>query len=281
MEHTEWTVEGAASELDLAVSTAYRYFRSLSKAGLIVAVATGRYVLGPAIIQYDRQIRLRDPLTTAAQPVMKRLTEQILPHSVVLLCRLFRNQVMCVHQESAERPEFATSYERGRAMPLFRGASSKVILAHLPSRTVKGLYAELPAQFAQASLGRSWDEAKERLRTLRNTGFSITQGDLDPGMCGIAVPVFEPPESVVGSLSIVIPARHLTPKFLEEAPRVLKEAADQIRWALSLGVQESESARRAVPAPRHTAPAESKARRRPRGAKDGAAGRKGLRRARA
>src|SRR4051812_39843863 len=99
LEHSEWTVEDAARELDLTLSTAYRYFRSLTAAGMLIALSTGRYVLGPAIIQYDRQIRLQDPLITAAQPVMKDLTEALPVDAVVLLCRLFRDQVMCVHQE--------------------------------------------------------------------------------------------------------------------------------------------------------------------------------------
>jgi DNA-binding IclR family transcriptional regulator len=234
IERPEWTVEEAAKELGQAASTTYRYFRSLSTAGLIVAFATGRYVLGPAIIQYDRQIRLRDPLTTAAQSIMKRLTEQLPEHTLILLCRLFRNQVMSVHQESAEKPDFAVSYERGRAMPLFRGASSKIILAHMTPRTVKALYEEHAAKFAQASLGKNWDETKERLRTLRSTGVAIAQGEVDPGMCGIAVPIFDA-DSVIGSLSIVVPARHLTPNLLAEAPQLLKSAAEQIHWALSLG----------------------------------------------
>jgi DNA-binding IclR family transcriptional regulator len=249
IERPEWTVEDAANELGLAVSTAYRYFRSLSKAGLIVAFATGRYVLGPAIIQYDRQIRLRDPLVTAAQPIMKRLTEQLPAHTLVLLCRLFRNQVMCVQQESAEKPEFAVSYERGRAMPLFRGAASKIILANMHLRTVKALHGEHAVKFAQASLGKNWEETKERLRALRNVGYSITQGELDPGMCGVAVPVFEPAGAVVGSLGMVIPARYATPEFLTDAPQLLKTAAEQIHWALSLGAQEFGAGPSLMPAP--------------------------------
>lgn len=237
IEHPEWTVEEAAGELGLAVSTAYRYFRSLSKAGLIVAFAAGRYVLGPAIIEYDRQIRLRDPLTNIALPIMKQLAAAMPEHMVILLCRLFRNQVICVHQESAHKPDFAFSYERGRAMPLFRGAASKVILANMPLRTVKGLYAENASKFVQAALGRDWEEAKERLRALRTAGSAATQGEVDPGKCGIAVPIFESSGMIVGSLSIVVPARYLTPKLLAEIPQRLKTGAEQIHWALSVGSQ--------------------------------------------
>lgn len=234
LEEPEWTVEDAAARLDLAVSTAYRYFRSLSKAGLIVALATGRYVLGPAIIQYDRQIRLQDPLTTAAQPIMKRLTGELPPHTITMLCRLFRSQVMCVHKEPAERPDFAISYERGRPMPLFRGAASKSILANMPLRAVKAHFQAHQAKFAQANLGRTWDEVKERLRELRSAGVSVTQGELDPGKCGIAVPVFETAGVVIGSLSVVLPAQHLDPRLLSEITQLLRAATEEVTWALSL-----------------------------------------------
>lgn len=233
-ERPEWTVESAARELDLAVSTAYRYFRSLTKAGLIVASVTGRYVLGPAIIQYDRQIRLLDPVLTSAQPIMTRLAQQLPLNVILLLCRLFRNQVICVHQEARERTHFATSYERGRPMPLFRGAASKIILAHMPPRTVKALYLANAEQFKHASLGSSWDEVKPRLREFRSAGVAITRGELDPGMVGVAVAVFDHAEAVIGSLSLVLEQRHLTQKFVETATQQLRAASAEITWALSL-----------------------------------------------
>ena len=278
VEHPEWTVEEGAHALGLAVSTAYRYFRSLSKAGLIVAFAAGRYVLGPAIIQYDRQMRLRDPFTTTAQPTMTKLTEQLPAHTVILLCRLFRNQVICVHQESAHQPDFAFSYERGRAMPLFRGASSKVILANMALRTVKGIYGEHAQKFAQASLGRNWEEAKERLRALRNAGFAVTQGEVDPGMCGIAVPLFDPAGSIVGSLSIVIPMRHLTAKVLADAPRMLEQASEQIHRVLAIGSQENKPQKQSASVRQATLGAKSSGARR--AAKVGRTGRAAAKRVR-
>jgi len=253
LEHPEWTVEDAASELNLAISTAYRYFRSLTSAGLLVALATGRYVLGPAIIQYDRQIRLYDPLTKAAQPIMKRLTEQLPAHAVALLCRLFRSQVMCVHQESRERPDFAISYERGRPMPLFRGAASKIILAYMPLRSVKALYEEHANKFAQANLGRDWEEAKERLRALRTAGCSVTKGEIDPGMCGISVPILEGTGTVTGSLSTVIPAHQLEPDLLADVSTLLRKAAEEISWAMSVGTSSANVAAVAPPVKRGAA----------------------------
>lgn len=227
LERPEWTVEAAAQQLDLTLSTAYRYFRSLTSVGLLVALSTGRYVLGPAIIQYDRQIRLHDPLTTAAHPVMKALTEELPLHVVALLCRLFRSQVMCVHQEFREKP-LAISYERGRPMPLFRGAASKIILAHMPLRAVRALHHAHARQFAEADLGQHWTEVKERLRALRTAGVSVTRGEVDPGMCGISVPILEPSGVVIGSLSLVIPERILEPTMQARLSDLLRRAAQEI-----------------------------------------------------
>jgi DNA-binding IclR family transcriptional regulator len=228
LEQPEWTVEDAARELDLTLSTAYRYFRSLTSAGLLIALSTGRYVLGPAIIQYDRQIRLHDPLITAAQPVMKDLMDALPTNSVVLLCRLFRDQVMCVHQEFRGRPHFAVGYERGRLMPLFRGAASKIILAHMPLRSVRALYDEHAPEFGQADLGKSWDEVKERLRALRVAGQSVTRGEVDAGLCGLSVPILEDTGAVMGSLSLVLPARHFKATMSEKLFARLRQAAQKI-----------------------------------------------------
>ena len=68
--HPEWTVEDGADTLGMPTSTAYRYFRELNEAGLIGSTAAGRYILGPAIMELDRQTRLQDPLIRAARPVM-------------------------------------------------------------------------------------------------------------------------------------------------------------------------------------------------------------------
>ena len=234
IERPEWTVEEASAELELAVSTAYRYFRSLAKSGLIVAYAAGRYVLGPAIIQYDRQMRLLDPVITAAAPVMKRLAAAGPPQSVVMLCRLYRNQVMCVHQETTPvPPDFAIGYERGRPLPLYRGAASKIILAHLHVRTLRELHARHGAEMSKYALGADWEEFKRRLRELRNAGISITQAEVDIGLCGVAAPLFDSEGGITGSLGLVVPVNRATQQLVQTVSKQLRSGSEEIRWALS------------------------------------------------
>jgi DNA-binding IclR family transcriptional regulator len=205
VEQPEWTVEAAADRLGVSPTTSYRYFQRLTKAGLISPVSGASYTLGPAIIAMDRQIQVTDPMLIAARQVMVDLIEYAAEGSVILLCRLFHDRVMCVHQVMGRGPQSPVSYERGRLMPLFRGATARIILAYLPTRTLKGLFARGAEEIAAAGLGRDWAEFRAHLAKMRRDGFCVSRSELDPGRVGVAAPIFDEDHAVLGSLSFVLP----------------------------------------------------------------------------
>lgn len=198
-EQSEWTVEAAARELGLSQSTAYQYFRSLVEGGLLSTYKTGRYVVGPAIIELDRQTRRRDPLILAAREEMDALEAMLSGDDVVLLCRLYKFTVMCIDQRAPAAPRQLVSYERGRPMPLERGAASKVILANLPPRVLRRYYEQTYPNTAHPT----WAEFRKPLRAIRKAELCITHGELDPGRIGVSAPIFGDGE-VVGSIGLVL-----------------------------------------------------------------------------
>jgi DNA-binding IclR family transcriptional regulator len=203
---TQWSVEAAAEQLGVSTTTTYRYFKKLTKAGLNTPVAGAGYTLGPAIIQMDRLIQASDPMLKGARGVMIALARSAAEGSTVLLCRLFHDRVMCVHQIMGRGPQEPVSYERGRLMPLYRGATSKIILAHLPPRTLKALFAHHAEEIADAGLGASFAEFRRGLATIRRAGVSVSRGEIDPGRVGVAAPIFDKDRAVLGSLSVALPA---------------------------------------------------------------------------
>jgi DNA-binding IclR family transcriptional regulator len=174
-------VDNIAAALGYTRATAYRYVGGLCDAGLLTRVAQGAYALGPRIIELDRQIQRCDPLLTVAAPVMEALLH---PNrgQVVLLCSLFRETVLCVHQAGHDKA-LAVSYARGRPMPLFRGATSKVILACLPERRLTRLFVEHQAEI-QGGLGHREGSS---LPGASDLGYSITRAEVDRGV-GVTVP---------------------------------------------------------------------------------------------
>jgi DNA-binding IclR family transcriptional regulator len=211
LERPEWSVEAAARELGLSQSTAYQYFRSLVNAELIVAFKAGRYVIGPAIIELDRQTRHRDPLIQAAQQSLVELAGTAGDAGVALLCRLYGSTVMCVDQCAAARPSFGVSYERGRPMSLNRGAASKVILAYLPPRALKRHYEASATRAGDGGASGDWAAFKASLRDIRKAGYCQTQGELDPGVIGVSAPVFSPNGEILGSIGLVLAADRAGP----------------------------------------------------------------------
>jgi DNA-binding IclR family transcriptional regulator len=234
-EQTQWTVDAAAENLGVSTTTTYRYFKKLTKAGLISPVSGAGYMLGPAIIQMDRQIQSSDPMLKGARGVMIDLVGYAPEGSTVLLCRLFHDRVMCVHQIMGRGPQEPVSYERGRLMPLYRGATSKIILAHLPARTLKALLAHDAGEIADAGLGTSWEEFRRGLAVIRRAGVTVSRGEIDPGRVGVAAPIFDKDRAVLGSLSLALPATHADETLIERLAASTVAGAREIERAMNSG----------------------------------------------
>jgi DNA-binding IclR family transcriptional regulator len=200
-----WTAEEIAKTLDVSMSTAYRYVLALEDVGLVATASPGRYLLGPAIIQLDRQIQLTDPLLRTARGVMDKIAHYAPDGSVLLLCRSFGETVLCMHQVHTKGPQLLISYERGRPMPMFKGASSRIILAHQPVRHLKKMYQDHPDEVRDNGDGASWEEFRTAMAKLRKTGHCVSFGQVDRGRIGVAVALLDEAKSPIGSLSYVVP----------------------------------------------------------------------------
>ena len=230
---SEWTVEEAAGKLKVSVSTAYRYFRSFCKIGLLDPLESGTYVLGPAIVEYDRQIRATDPMIRAGLGVMQRLVARSGGSGISLLCRIYRNCVMCIHQEADPSSTIATSYERGRLMPMYRGASSKVIFANLPARVVRWHFARSAHQIADARLGSSLETVKANLKRIRREGVVVARGEVDSGRVGIASAIMGPKKNVLGSIALVILQRDATPEAIANYSALVEAASREMHVGMN------------------------------------------------
>lgn len=190
-----WTVQAMADALDVPASTVYRTVRDLVAAGFLEQAAEASYRLGPAFIEFDRSLRLTDPLVVAGRPVLHDVVMQAHVPCVAMLARFYNGAVMCVADEAAAETSFRPSYERGRPMPLTRGSTSKVILAHLPTRQLNKLIENHAALDAAA--------LRAELADIRKRGFCSTASEIDQGLAGISAPVILKDAGIVASLSLV------------------------------------------------------------------------------
>ena len=220
-----WTVEDIGAALKMPTSTTYRHVRGLVQAGFLDPVTGAGYALGPAFIRYDRILRQNDQLIGVAEPVMKDLLARTSQRATVILCRRFKDCVMCVHEVEGAQPHPATSYERGVAMPMFLGATSKVILANLPDRTLKSVYLANEETIRRTLKVRDWKGFKEQFRAIRRAGYALTDSEVAKGRIGLAAPISRGDQVVAGISLVALPNDTDRAKISSYVPAVIAAAA--------------------------------------------------------
>lgn len=215
-EHPVLAAEEIAGRLKYSRPTGYRYVRELVAAGLLVR-SPGGYALGPRIIELDWLIRTHDPVLTASGDAVRDLAMKT--GCGVTQMGLYGDRIVTIRHEPGPEP-LQIGFDRGRPMPLFRGAPSKAILAYLPRARLERLY----RKHHERGFARFFEE----MQAIRKAGHAVSFGELDPGKVGIGAPVFRRDRSVAGSICLVLTAlRHdnanralLLEKLLECAERI-------------------------------------------------------------
>lgn len=231
-----WSTDALIRSHGMSRSTGYRYIKALIDAGLLAAVSNGYYILGPRIIELDRQIRQCDPLYIAGGPVMKQLVAET--GQSALLCALFSGSVLCIREElTPDSPP--NIFTRGQRRPLFQGAASKIILPYLRPHQLRSLHAKHAKTIATSGLGSDWASFRGTLAGIRRDGYLLTIGELNPGVIGISAPIFNRSRHILGSIGITGAEANFNRADLDRLAQLAVKAANQITErinAMSLGM---------------------------------------------
>jgi len=207
------TFEELCDKLGYTRSTLYRYLKILTDAGLLTSLPGVGYMLGPRIVELDYKIRTGDVLIRAARPMMEELAARF--KAVALLCRRYKFEVLCVHQEIGTEAVHS-NYDRGRRRSLLHGAASIAILDYLPDHQLRKYYGLAQEEFQQAGFGATLPEVKAKFRQHRERGWVSTSGDVTPGVTGVAAPVFDGRSEIIGSLSLTLRDTQMQAKTIED-----------------------------------------------------------------
>jgi DNA-binding IclR family transcriptional regulator len=237
-EEPVWTAEAITAKLNYSLPTGYRYVRELTGTGLLRRGAGGTYLLGSRVIELDYQIRVADPLLAVSRTVMGELAEAT--GVDVVLGTLYGERMITVHQAHGSEGVSA-SYGRGRRLPLFRGMLSKTLLSALPRAQLRKLYEHHAQEAAAVPFAQDWEGLLANLKQIRSRGYALTEGELDPGLVGIGVPVVNRADATIAALGLVMTrARHAT-LDVDKTVGLLEQAAARILRALAESSAEAKS----------------------------------------
>ncbi|WP_026479629.1 IclR family transcriptional regulator [Ahrensia sp. 13_GOM-1096m] len=192
--------------------SAYRYIQAMTRSGLLTPASGGNYTIGSRVIELEMLKRENDPLLTAAGNLIRYHAEEMGIN--IMLCSYYGDKVLCADLAWTDH-SIPQIYKAGRAMPIFKGAMAKVILAHLTKSQLKNIYSWSQDNIAENGLGSSLEEFTDNMKEIRKAGICITHAEIFDGLVGIAAPVCDNEGRVLGSVVFVLTGER-TDKFSKD-----------------------------------------------------------------
>jgi DNA-binding IclR family transcriptional regulator len=221
--HGPITAEVMARDLEMPLSTIYRYMNSLRDRGYL-APYEGHYDLGPQMMHLLHPAVMHRCLAHLAAPIMFDLVART--RETALLTVLNGSSATCIETIEPHRA-VRLSFRRGVSLPLHAGASAKPLLAYMPGHLIdEYLYRQHSADATEV------DRIRAQLRNIRRRGMSVTTGELDSGALAVGVPVFWNGD-VAACLSVAGPRSRFAERKLREAGVLVRAGGRTLSEALS------------------------------------------------
>ncbi|GMA15495.1 IclR family transcriptional regulator (plasmid) [Deinococcus metallilatus] len=219
-DHTEWTLSALAAHLDQPTSTLHEQLSTLTASGLLMRAGRGRYRLGWRLLKLSSALYGSVPWYAPAHDAMNALARGT--HLLAFLCVLQGSQVLCIARSVQGRDGPPVAGETQFVLPPHASASGKLLYA------LHGL--DLPGdapRYTPSTLRTPWKVEGAAIRAAR---LALTRDEWAIGTSGLAVPLIGAEGEVLGALGLSLPTPRLREQ--EQLTRRLRDAADQVAWAL-------------------------------------------------
>jgi IclR family transcriptional regulator, acetate operon repressor len=190
-----------AAATGLAKSTTSRLLLALERNGLVRRDDAGRFRPGVMFVRFAWRGGAEAGLTEVAQPYLDRLGAAT--GETVNLGVGRDGMVEQIAQVDSVYVIGATNW-LGRAVPLHCTAIGKVLLAYGAAKLPPG---RLERRTEQTITSRA--ALEEELAAVRERGYAVIDGELEPGLVAVSAPVYRDGGAVVAALSVSGPGTRL------------------------------------------------------------------------
>lgn len=214
------SVSDISQKVSIPESSTYRFLQTLEQNGIVERRSKGQIGLGMRILDLARSLsqQVHKELVPLALPIMEELTTETNETSLLFI-RSGTNAI-CI-QNIKSRALILYSTENGRILPLHLGASSKAILAFESEKVIQTVLNNLSNEADQKVL-------LEDLKKVRDQGYATSQGEADPDVFAVGVPIFDSRGSLIASLSIAGPKFRFDEAHSRKSMEAVIRSAEEI-----------------------------------------------------
>jgi len=214
-------VTDIASKVGLPKSTTHRLLQALENRWLVAQdQESQRYTLGMGLVALSTAVlQEKNLLLAPSQGPMEKLRnisgETVSLHIVSGLERV------CIRQVESPHPVRYTS-EIGKPMPLYAGASGKLLLAFMPEKVIDRVIERTRlAPLTPCTITDS-TVLREQLKSIRRLGYSVSFEETSPLGAAVAAPVRDERDLVIACVTIYGPRMRMgEERIMELLPELL------------------------------------------------------------
>lgn len=208
------TIREIVDATGLPKTTVLRIVQTLEHSGLLSATPNG-YVAGPGLWRWAHLAKNSWEPPEETRALMRELVAR--QRETVNIYVIHNTARVCVAQEESPMP-LRHVVHVGDELPLWAGASSKVLLRDAPTGLLERIAESGPGG------GKHLPVLRAEISDAAQAGYGVSHGEREVGLSAVAVPIFGQNGEVVASLSYSGP----TSRFPEE--RIAELIAD-LQWA--------------------------------------------------
>ncbi|MCX5335625.1 MULTISPECIES: IclR family transcriptional regulator [unclassified Streptomyces] len=202
----------------LPKTTVVRLVQTLEQYGLLWATPAG-YSAGPGLWRWAHLAHTSWELPPDTQKLLRDLADRRGETANLMIRRDIHR--VCVAQQESPQP-LRHVVRVGDELPLWAGASSKVLLIGATDGLLQRVAAASPHGVAHVEQLRQWaEEATTR-------GYAVSHGERDVGLTAVAVPITTHSGVVVASLSLSGPSARIPDRVTKDFAHDLTQVAARI-----------------------------------------------------
>lgn len=220
--------------IGLDKSTIYRMALSLeSKGWLIRDSDSGKYSLGLKFLMIADMAGTQNSIRVI-RPELLRLAECV--QETVVLSFWDGKGVICADKVEASHKLQISSYV-GQYFPIYAGATGFAVLLGMPEDMALYILSNVELEPFTPKTITSKELLFARYREMKAQGYVLSTGQVDPGVTGIAMPVYFPYEKSYASLGVSLPETRATQDIVAHIVSELTSSLKIIMERLEFSVQ--------------------------------------------
>lgn len=231
------SVSALARAAGLPRATALRLIQTMEREGLLLRVPQAdRVLLGPELIRLAREVDMGSVLRELAGPQLGELSET-LRETVTLSVTAPDGGLDLVHQVDGPQHLVPRSW-LGKRFPLHASSSGKLLLSTYPGERLERFLRE-PLQELTPSTITTPRALRSELRQVREQGYAATVDEMEQGLAGVSVPVFNETGALVGVINVSGLSQRLDTAGRGRAVEHARSVVDGLEAALGRGTRDA------------------------------------------